>query len=187
MQESPRQNILLNEKQIQSRVLEIGAEISRDYKGLDPVLIAVLKGAVVFLADLVRAISIPHTFDFVGASSYGSSTESSGEVILTHDASIDLGGRHIILIEDIYDTGRTLASLRDHLSVRHPASIEICAFIVKDRPRESEIPVKYAGFVLPDKFVVGYGLDYDEKYRNLRYIAALSPEEIARAAGEGSL
>jgi hypoxanthine phosphoribosyltransferase len=165
--------VLLNEKDIQKRVLELGEEISRDYEGLDPVLIAVLKGAVVFLADLVRAITIPHTFDFVGASSYGDATQTTGQVTITKDVGMDLAGRHVLVIEDVYDTGHTLAALKELLMIHRPASVELCCFVVKQCERVHDVPVRYAGFHLPDLFLVGYGLDYAERFRNLRHVAAL--------------
>ena len=128
---------------------------------------------MVFLSDLVRAISIPHTFDFIGASSYGDATRTTGQVTITKDVGMDLAGRHVLVIEDIYDSGHTLAALRDLLMIHRPASVEMCCFVVKEIEREHDIPVRYAGFHLPDSFLVGYGLDHAERFRNLRHVAVL--------------
>jgi hypoxanthine phosphoribosyltransferase len=170
----PKQ-ILLTEERILERVAALGEEISRDYAERDLVLVAVLKGAVVFLSDLTRAISIPHSFDFVGASSYGAGAQSSQTVRITHDATIDLAGRDVLLVEDIYDSGRTLETLKNLAALHRARSVEICTLLVKDRarPREREHEIRYAGFHIPDVFVVGYGLDYGERYRNLRSIGVL--------------
>ncbi|MBN1866520.1 hypoxanthine phosphoribosyltransferase [Candidatus Sumerlaeota bacterium] len=170
--------ILLTEERILGRVAELGEEISRDYAGRDLVLVTVLKGSVVFLSDLTRAIAIPHSFDFVGASSYGAGAESAGKVRITHDVSIDLAGRDVVLVEDICDTGRTLETLTNLAALHRARSIEICVLLVKDRgrPREKEHGIRYVGFHIPDVFVVGYGLDYGERYRNLRCVGVLDME-----------
>ncbi len=174
--------ILLDERQIQNRILELGHRISMDYAGRDLVLIGVLKGSVIFLADLMRAISIPHTFDLVGASSYGNKTQSSGQVTITKDVTVNLEGKDILLVDDIYDSGRTLKVLMGLLELHHPASIEAACLIVKDCPRQDEIAVRYAGFTLPDLFIVGYGLDYAERYRNLRCLVAYQPDSNSEAS-----
>ncbi len=170
------QRVLLTREQIAERVRELGAEISRDYRDRDLVLISVLKGGVIFLADLTRAIDIPHAFDLVGAASYGTSTVSSGQVTITKDVDINLLGRDVLLIEDIFDTGRTLKVVCDLIRLRNPRSLEICSLLVKDKPREFDIPVRYRGFDIPDEFVVGYGLDFNEQCRNFDCIGVLRPE-----------
>ncbi len=162
--------ILISEKQIQQRVLELGKELEKDYKDKDLVLVGVLKGSVIFLADLSRAIEIPHSFDFIGASSYGAGTTSSGHVQITRDITFDLKDRHVVLVEDIYDTGNTMEKLIGLLLLHGPASVEVCAMLYKDRPRVKEHEIRYRGFEIEDKFVVGYGLDLDQYYRNLRDI-----------------
>jgi hypoxanthine phosphoribosyltransferase len=168
--------VLFTEEQIQKRVRQMGRQISKDYKGCELVLVGILRGALVFLSDLTRAITIPHSFDMVGASSYGSATTSSGRVQITKDVEVNLRGKHVIIIEDIYDSGRTLAAIRDLLRVHHPASIAVAALLNKQVPvRAAQVEIKYEGFEIGDKFVVGYGLDFAEYYRNLPYIGILSP------------
>jgi hypoxanthine phosphoribosyltransferase len=168
--------VLLTPAQIQARIAEVGAEISRDYAGRDLMLVSILKGGVVFLADLTRAITIPHGFDLVGAASYGTSIKSSGQVTITKDVDTNLLRRDVLVIEDIYDTGRTLKVVCDLLRLHNPRSLEICALLVKTKPRECEVTVRYRGFEIPDEFVVGYGLDYAERYRNLPCVGVLRPE-----------
>ncbi len=170
------ERVIYTREQIDKRTSELGAEISADYASGDVVLITILRGGLIFLADLSRQVSIPHTFDVVGAASYGPRTESSGQVHITKDVEVPLRGRDIILVEDIYDTGRTLRVVRDLLHVHDPRSLEICALLVKDRPRIQEMSIKYVGFTVPDVFVVGYGLDYNEQYRHLDCIGVLKPE-----------
>ena len=177
MSAPPRSDVLLSEERIRRRVAEIGRDISRDYAGRELVLIGVLKGAVIFLSDLTRAISIPHTFDLVGASSYGSGTRSSGRVTVTREFGAGLRGKDVLLVEDIYDTGRTLAALAKRLEKHEPRSIELCCFVVKDTPREQKLSIRYVGFRIADVFAVGYGLDHAERYRHLPYLAALSNAE----------
>ncbi len=168
------EKVLYSAAQIRECVVELGARISVDYKGKDLVLVGILRGALVFLSDLSRAIEIPHSFDMVGASSYGSATASSGRVQITKDVEVNLRGKHVVVIEDIYDSGRTLAAIRDLLYVHRPASIELCALLYKRKSeRARELPIRYSGFEIPDKFVVGYGLDYSEMYRHLPYIGVL--------------
>ena len=159
---------------------ELGEEISRDYDGKDPLLVGVLKGAVVFLADLMRTVEIPLACDFIAVSSYGVSSRSSGVVKITADLSQSIVGRHVLLVEDIIDTGRTVAYLSRNLETRQPASLRICALLDKLERREVEVALDYVGFTIPNEFVVGYGLDYGGLYRNLSHIAALEPDE-----GEG--
>jgi hypoxanthine phosphoribosyltransferase len=169
--------VLLPEDKIEQRVSELALEIVRDYKGKNLILIGILKGGIIFLSDLTRQISIPHSYDIVGASSYGEGTTSSGHVIITKDVEIPLKDRDVLLIEDIYDTGATLKVVKDLLLVHGPRSLEICALFWKEKTnRRYDIPIKYIGFPVPDVFVVGYGLDYNEKYRNLRCIGILKKE-----------
>lgn len=165
---------LFTQEEIRAKVAEVGAQISKDYKGKDLVLVGILRGGLVFLSDLSRAIDVPHSFDMVGASSYGTATSSSGRVQITKDVEVNLRDKHVIICEDIYDSGRTLAAVRDLLRVHHPASIEVSAFLYKKvKKRAAKMDIKYVGFDLPDKFVVGYGLDFAEYYRNLPYIGVL--------------
>lgn len=169
--------ILISEQDIQKRVKEIAAEIDKDYSEMDLVLVCILKGGIIFLSDLTRDITIPHAFDMAGAESYGSSTTSSGHVLITKDVEISLEGRDVLLIEDIYDTGRTLKVVRELLQVHTPRSLEVCALLWKEKKdRVHHVSVKYTGFRIPDVFVVGYGLDFNEKYRNLRCIGVLKKE-----------
>lgn len=157
---------------IQTRVAELGAAISQDYAGLPLVLVGILKGAFVFMADLCRHLSVPVEFDFMAVSSYGAATKSSGVVRIVKDLDRDLRDRHVLIVEDIVSSGLTVSYLRRVLEARSPASVEICALLVKDEPRPEEIPIKYVGFHIPDVFVVGYGLDLDERFRNLPYVVA---------------
>ncbi len=162
---------LITEAQLQRRVAELGAAISRDYEGRDLLLVAVLKGSVVFLADLIRHITIPHSIDFMATSSYGAATESSGIVRILKDLDMPITGRNVLIVEDIVDTGHTLAYLRRLLLEREPASLRVVTLLDKRERREVDVPLDYVGFVVPNAFVVGYGLDYAELYRNLPYIA----------------
>jgi len=168
--------VLIPEEEIRSRVSEIAAQITSDYEGKEPLLVCVLKGAVFFMADLVREIAIPCELDFMAVSSYGSATDSSGVVRILKDLDAYIAGRHVIIVEDIVDSGLTLSYLRKNLTARNPASVEVATLLTKPTRRKVDITCKYVGFEVPDKFVVGYGLDYDEHYRNLRFIAVL-PEE----------
>lgn len=169
--------VLFSEEKIRKRVQEMGKEITADYRGKELVLISILKGGVIFLSDLSRNIDIPHSYDMIGASSYGGGTESSGHVIITKDVEISLENKHVLLIEDIYDTGTTLKVIHELLDVHSPASVEVCAFLWKEKSRRFyNIETKYVGFKIPDIFVVGYGLDFNEKYRNLRCIGVLKKE-----------
>jgi len=168
--------ILIQEDEIRRRVKELGEEISRDYQGKEPTLVSILKGGIIFLSDLVRALSILHEIDFMSVSSYDGGTESSGVVRILADLSINIEGRDVIIVEDIVDTGLTLDYIRHILLARHPKSLRICTLLDKKSRRRVEVPLDYVGFVIPDAFVIGYGLDYGEKYRNLPYIAILEPD-----------
>jgi len=165
--------VLISQDEIAARVAELGTAIGRDYAGRAPILVGVLKGALVFVADLVRAIALPVSLDFMSLSSYGSGTRSSGVVRLSADLSMSIEGRDVIVVEDIIDSGRTISYLRRNLATRHPRSLALCALLDKVARREIEVPVDYVGFVIPDEFVVGYGLDHDGLHRNLGHIAAL--------------
>ena len=170
-----RYEIILNEMQIQNKVRELGARITRDYKGKDLVIVGILKGSVVFLSDLIRSIDLPMNIDFISVSSYGCEMESSGVVKLLHDLTKPVRERDILLVEDIVDTGLTIKYLVENLSARGPRTIKICSFLDKKEARSCDVNLKidYIGFKVPKKFLVGYGLDYDEKYRNLPFIAAI--------------
>ena len=167
--------VLLTQEEIHERVAELGAQITRDYAGEEVVLIGILKGAVVFFADLVRTIKLPVRMDFMAVSSYGNRTKSSGEVEIRKDLSRPIDGRHVIIVEDIVDSGFTLSYLMRVLSSRGAASVRIATLLDKPARRRVELDVDYSCFVIPDAFVVGYGLDYDEKYRNLPDIGVLHP------------
>ena len=169
------ERILYSDEQIRQRIGELGRQISEDYRDKDLILISILKGGILFLADLSRAITIPHAFDLMGASSY-KGRSSSGKVIITKDTELDLQGKHILLVEDILDTGHTLSVIIELLKIQDPASVEICCLLNKQRERKLGVPLRYTGFEIPDEFVVGYGLDYNEHYRNLSGIGVLKPE-----------
>jgi len=168
--------ILIGTEELQAKVAELGRQISEDYRGRNPLLICLLRGAVVFLSDLIRATDIPLEMDFMAISSYGDSTESSGVVRLMMDLKSNITGRNVLIVEDIVDTGRTLAYILDNLRTRRPADVKVCALLSKPSRREAPVEVDYLGFDIPDKFVVGYGLDYAENYRNLPFIGVLKPE-----------
>ena len=165
--------ILISREEIAARVAELGEAIRRDYAGRAPVLVGVLKGALTFVADLIRVIPLPVSLDFMSVSSYGSGSRSSGVVRLSFDLSLSIEGRDVIIVEDIIDSGRTISYLRRNLATRHPRSLALCVLLDKVARREVEVSVDYIGFVIPDEFVVGYGLDYDGLYRNLPHIAVL--------------
>lgn len=167
-------SILIDEKQIRARVLELGSEISKDYDGKRPVVVGILKGSLIFMADLIRTLTIPLSIDFVAISSYGRSTDSSGVVKIIKDLDESIEGRHVLVVEDIVDTGLTLRYLLDNLQSRGPASVKVCTFLDKPSRRKVDIVPDYNGFEIPDAFVVGYGLDYAENYRNMPYIGVLS-------------
>jgi hypoxanthine phosphoribosyltransferase len=168
--------ILFDEATIQKRVKELGEQISKDYKGIVPVMICILKGGVIFLTDLIKNVSIPVELDFMALSSYGDTTKSSGVVKIKKDIDIDITGRHVIIIEDIVDSGLTLQYLNDYFKQHKTASTKICALLDKPKAHKTEIHIDYLGFEVGNEFVVGYGLDYAQKYRNLPYIGILKKE-----------
>jgi hypoxanthine phosphoribosyltransferase len=165
--------ILIDEDRLQERIRELGDELSRDYAGRELLLVGVLKGAVFFMADLMRSLSVPCEIDFMAISSYGAATDSSGVVRILKDLDINIEGRHVLVVEDIIDSGLTLSYLLRNLESREPASLEICALLTKPERREIDVPVRYVGFEIPNKFVIGYGLDFAERYRNLPYVGVL--------------
>lgn len=169
-------SVLYSEELLASKVAELGAKITEDYMGKELLVIGVLKGANIFLSDLVRKIDLPVKLDFIAASSYGSSTESSGVVRILKDLDYSIEGKHVLIVEDIIDTGLTLHYLLDNFKARNPKSVSVCTLLDKPERRKVEIDVAYVGFDIPDEFIVGYGIDYAEKYRNLPYIATLKPE-----------
>jgi hypoxanthine phosphoribosyltransferase len=174
------QEILYSEEQIQAKIKELGETISQDYEGRNPLVICVLKGAFIFMADLVKNITVPLELDFMAVSSYGQSTKSSGIVKIIKDLDVPVEGRHILIVEDIIDSGLTLSYLIDVLERRNALSISVVALFNKPARRAVELEPDYSGYVLPDEFVVGYGLDYAEKYRNLPFIGILKPEIYSR-------
>src|SRR5262249_2403577 len=165
--------ILIDEETLAARVAELGAEVSADYEGRDLLLIGVLKGAVFFMADLMRHLTVACEVDFMAISSYGDATDSSGIVRILKDLDISIDGREVLVVEDIIDSGLTLSYLIRNLESREPASLEVCALLTKPSRREIDVPVRYVGFEIPNKFVVGYGLDFAERYRNLPYVGVL--------------
>jgi hypoxanthine phosphoribosyltransferase len=166
--------VLVSEEDLQGRVAELGAEVSRDYEGRRPLLVAILKGAVPFLADLMRHLTVDCELDFMAVSSYGSSTDSSGVVRILKDLDASIGGRDALLVEDIVDSGLTLHYLLKNLRARAPRTLEVCALLTKPERRRVDLPIRYVGFEIPNRFVIGYGLDHGQRYRNLRYVAALN-------------
>lgn len=171
-------DILIPEEMINRRVVEIGAAISRDYRNLDPLFIGVLKGVFFFMADLLRQVTIPVSVDFIAISSYSTEARNKGFVRLVKDLETSITGRHVLFIEDVVDTGLTLNYLLQNLKSRSPASLEVCTIFNKPHHRLVDLPLKYVGFDLPDRFVVGYGLDYRERYRNLPYVALLKAQTL---------
>ncbi|MGD8813232.1 MAG: hypoxanthine phosphoribosyltransferase [Anaerolineales bacterium] len=168
------EEVLIPEEELQARVRELGAEISRDYEGKDLHLICILRGGVIFLTDLMMEISVPHSIDFMAVSSYGAGARtSSGQVRITLDLTASIRGRDVLLVEDIIDSGNTIASVLDLLETRQPLSLKVCTLLDKPARRETEVPIHYRGFTLPDKFVFGYGLDLDEYYRGLPFIGVV--------------
>jgi hypoxanthine phosphoribosyltransferase len=168
--------VLVSQEALAARIREMGEQISADYADESILMVGVLRGAVIFMADLARAISRPVTIDFIAVSSYGASTSSSGVVRIIKDLDEDIAGRHVLIVEDIIDSGLTLKYLYDNLLSRNPASVKICTLLSKPSRRKVDVPVAYNGFTIPDYFAVGYGLDYAEKYRNLPYVGVLKPE-----------
>jgi hypoxanthine phosphoribosyltransferase len=175
-------DVLIDETSLQSRIAALGDEISADYEHRDLLLIGVLKGAVFFMSDLMRHLAIPCEIDFMAISSYGDSTDSSGVVRILKDLDINIEGRDVLVVEDIIDSGLTLSYLMRNLEAREPASLEICALLTKPDRREIEVPVRYVGFEIPNRFVIGYGLDFAERYRNLPYVGVLDPSLIRSEA-----
>lgn len=170
------ERVLLSEGELAARICEMGAKITNDYQGKEILMIGVLRGAVVFMADLARAIKVPVAIDFMAVSSYGAGTSSSGVVRILKDLDEDVEGKHVLVVEDIIDSGLTLNYLLDNLKSRKPASIKLCTLLNKPDRRKVEVNIDYNGFTIPDEFVIGYGLDYAEKYRNLPFIGVLKPE-----------
>ncbi len=168
--------VLISEEQLKEKVTELGAQISKDYNGKKLLLVSILKGSVVFMADLMRAITIPASIDFMSVSSYGSGVKTSGVVKILKDLDQDLNGYDVLIVEDILDSGMTLSYLVELLKSRNPASVAICSLLDKPERHKVEIELKYKGFTIPDEFVVGYGLDYAEKYRNLPFVGILDPK-----------
>ena len=175
MLEQDIERVLFTEEALRARVGELAQQINRDLAGKEPVLISVLRGSFIFMADLVRAIELPCRVDFMAVSSYGSGTTSSGQVKITKDLSESIEGRDVLVVEDILDSGNTLSYLLQLLQARRPASVRLCTLLDKPSRRTKPVELHYSGFTIPDYFVVGYGLDYDEKYRNLPYIGVLKP------------
>ena len=166
--------VLIDGERVAARARELGAQISKEYKGKNLHIVGILKGSVFFMAELAKYITVPCTIDFMSVSSYGSGMESSGEINIKKDLDEPIKGKHVLLVEDIIDSGNTLYELRQVLSAREPESLRICTLLDKPDRREKEVPVDYVGFQIPDAFVVGYGLDYDQRYRNLPYIGVVS-------------
>lgn len=170
--------VLIDRDVLQRRIEELGEEISSDYAGRDLLLVGVLKGAVFFMADLMRNLTIPCEIDFMAISSYGDATDSSGVVRILKDLDINIEGRDVLVVEDIIDSGLTLSYLVRNLEAREPASLEVCSLLTKPERREIDVPVRYVGFEIPNRFVIGYGLDFAERYRNLPYVGVLDPALI---------
>lgn len=174
MQEIER--VLISEEALQARIQELGRELARDYEGKCPVFVGVLKGVILFFADVIRATPIRSQIDLMAVSSYGAGTESTGRIVLKKDVSLDLRGRHVVILEDIIDSGLTLKYTVEHLKEMEPASLKICTLLDKPARRTVEVNADYIGFTIPNEFVVGYGLDYNDYYRNLPFIGVLKPE-----------
>jgi hypoxanthine phosphoribosyltransferase len=168
---------LVSSEDLQRRIGELGAEISRDYDGRDLVMVGVLKGAVLFLADLMRHLTVPCEIDFMAVSSYGSETDSSGVVRILKDLDAPIEGRDVLIVEDIIDSGLTLHYLMKNLRARNPATLEVCALLTKPERRRVDLPIRYVGFEIPNRFAIGYGLDHAQRYRNLAYVAALKGQD----------
>lgn len=178
LKNNPNWEIIISEKEIQKKVKELAKKVSSDYKGKDLVLVCVLKGAVVFLSDLLRNLKVQTHIDFIGISSYGVDTKSSGVVKITKDLDSSVESKHILIVEDIVDTGLTLQYLINNLKSRNVASLRVCALLSKPSARKIEVKIDYLGFTIEDKFVVGYGLDWEEKYRNVPYLFALTDPAV---------
>jgi hypoxanthine phosphoribosyltransferase len=174
--------VLIDADTLNARIAELGQEVSEYYDGRDLLLIGVLKGAVFFMADLMRHLAVPCEVDFIAISSYGASTDSSGVVRILKDLDINIEDRHVLVVEDIIDSGLTLSYLMRNLKAREPASLEVCALLTKPARREIDVPVRYVGFEIPNRFVIGYGLDFAERYRNLPYVGVLEPSLVPAGA-----
>src|SRR6266540_942973 len=170
------ESVLLTEEQVQGKVRDLAAQISKDYRGRDVLLVGVLKGAFILMADLARALTVPHEFDFMAVSSYGAATQTSGVVRILKDLDHEIQGRDVLVVEDIVDSGLTLSYLLKNLRTRKPASLEVCALMNKTGVQQVPLDIKYVAFEIPPVFVVGYGLDYGERYRNMPYVGTLRPE-----------
>jgi hypoxanthine phosphoribosyltransferase len=168
--------VLIDAEALQGRVVELGAEVSADYDGRDLLLVGVLKGAVFFMADLMRQLTVPCEIDFMAISSYGAATDSSGVVRILKDLDAPIEGRDVLIVEDIVDSGLTLQYLVRNLRARNPGSLEVCALLTKPERRRVDLPIRFVGFEIPDRYVVGYGLDYAQRYRNLSYVAVLNEQ-----------
>jgi hypoxanthine phosphoribosyltransferase len=175
----PIGDILVSEEELQKRVAELGAEISRDYEGRDLIMVGILKGAVLFLADLMRNLTVDPVLDFMAVSSYGSSTDSSGVVRILKDLDAPIEGRDVLIVEDIIDSGLTLHYLLRNLKARNPSSLEVCSLLTKPERRRVEDPIRYVGFEIPNRFAIGYGLDHKQRFRNLPFVAALDEAQSA--------
>jgi hypoxanthine phosphoribosyltransferase len=173
--------ILIDEETLHGRIAELGAAVSEDYRGRDLLLIGVLKGAIFFMADLMRSIEIPCEVDFMAISSYGAGIDSSGVVRILKDLDVSIEDRNVLVVEDIIDSGLTLSYLLRNLEAREPASLEVCALLTKPERRENDVTCRYVGFEIPNRFVIGYGLDFAERYRNLPYVGVLRDELAAQA------
>jgi hypoxanthine phosphoribosyltransferase len=178
------EEVLISEAVLQARITELGRIISGEYRGTDLILLGILRGAVMFMADLARQLAMPLELDFMAISSYGNSTESTGVVRILKDLDEPIGRKHVLIVEDILDTGLTLGYLVENLKRRNPASLAICTLLDKQKARDRIVEPRYTGFHIPDRFVVGYGLDYAQKYRNLPYIGVLRPSVYNSLAGE---
>ena len=172
------QEILIEEAALQARIAELGEQVSRDYAGRDLLLVGVLKGAIFFMADLMRRIDLPCEVDFMAISSYGAGIDSSGVVRILKDLDVSVEGRNVLIVEDIVDSGLTLSYLLRNLEARHPRSLEVCALLTKPERRENDVDCRYVGFEIPNRFVIGYGLDFAERYRNLPYVGVLHADLI---------
>ena len=179
--ESAVEEVLIDEAALRARVVELGEEVSADYEGRDLLLVGVLKGAVFFMADLMRTLTVACEIDFMAVASYGAATDSSGVVRILKDLDMSIEGRDVLVVEDIIDSGLTLSYLMRNLRAREPASLEVCALLTKPARREIDVPVRYVGFEIPNRFVIGYGLDFAERYRNLPYVGVLADELVNEA------
>ena len=170
------ERILISEEEIKAKIAELGKQLTADYAGKDPIFIGILRGVVVFFSDMIRAIDTPCRIDFMAVSSYGAATESSGRIIVKKDFDLDISGRHVVILEDIIDSGLTLKYVMAYMQSKNPASLKVCTLLDKPDRRKVDVQADYVGFTVPNEFVVGYGLDYNDYYRNLPYVGILKPE-----------